>query len=68
LTEEGINGNVKTIEQTHYTTNEKFGKVEDGFLIQQFNYSYDKNGFKTDETWYDGNGKLSQKIMYEYEE
>lgn len=67
-----LSGKVKTLKETTYEAEEKFGKIEKGKIrkysnnqIQQIKFN--KKGYRTEINSYESDGELKEKYIFEYD-
>jgi hypothetical protein len=61
-----VNGKVKTIEQTIYFTEEKFGEWKVGKKDFYFKFEFDENGFASSKTQFNKSDSIQEKTVYEW--
>ena len=70
LTEEKLNGKVKSIREIPYEAVEKFGEVVKGDALDRFGkklqITFNDKGNKLEENSFNSDGSLSSKLTYKY--
>jgi len=69
LIEQNLNGNVKSLKKITYTEVDEFGNVIKGenILTNKY-YTFNREGYKTNEIWYDSRGKMVKKNTFDYDD
>jgi hypothetical protein len=67
LTKENLKGKVKSITQSTFYSDGKFGELQKGSLISWETYEYADNGNQIEENWYRSDSSLRYKFTFKHD-
>ena len=67
LNKDNLNGKVKSVSETVYSTVLKFGEITKGALHYKAIFKYDDNGNRIEGSIYDSNGDFGSKYTFKYD-
>ncbi len=68
LTRSNLKGQVKSVTESEYAANSKFGQAEKGDLTEKEDYKYNDDGNMDEYNYYYSNGQLEYKIIAKFNE